>query len=532
MPSTAKDSLLESTTTAGTAKTEKQGSQPSDSVGAEIPITVHASRYSAAAKGAAKLPPVHEETRTVIIFQQGAVVRLSATVTPGELVVLTNNRSGADVICRVTSVKTQPGIQNYVNLEFTQRAVSFWEEPRQSERAHAAENPPLAAVSPGSTPPAPTPITTGYKAPSSPVPQVQPVSRPSVPAAAAKPISAQSLKVSSLADAPEKSREAAEQAPAPPQIPEITPSPAFSNKQPHVLPSRTPRLESFDSVSPRENKGSKNIVLIVTAAVVLLAIGAVGGALFLRWNREAAMTQQPSTAPAQPAAAIPAPVPATPAPAAPIFNASGKSNSVDSGATISTSARNAGPSASLQPVPARLAVETPKVEVRAEEPPQSAPQPVTRPNINLGKISAPSIKTVKVNSVEAPPVLPSDVNALPAGINENVVNTEARNNPVAPPAPPQGAAITGGQFQQPKLISSVAAVYPATAKAARVQGDVIVDALVDATGKVTATKVITGPPLLQQAAINSLRLWNYEPARLNGQPIAIHVRVNITFHLQ
>src|SRR5487761_496313 len=93
MPSTAKDSLFESTTPEGTAKSETQGSQPSDAVGAEVPVTIHASRYSAAAKGAGKLPPVHEETRTVIIFPQGAVVRLAATVTPGELVVLTNNRT-------------------------------------------------------------------------------------------------------------------------------------------------------------------------------------------------------------------------------------------------------------------------------------------------------------------------------------------------------------------------------------------------------------------------------------------------------
>jgi hypothetical protein len=109
-------------------------------------VTIHASRYSAASKGAGKLPPVHEETRTVIIFPQGAVVRLSAMVTPGELVVVTNNRTGADVICRVTSVKTQPGIQNYVNLEFTQRALGFWEEPRQAERSLAKDKASLGVV--------------------------------------------------------------------------------------------------------------------------------------------------------------------------------------------------------------------------------------------------------------------------------------------------------------------------------------------------------------------------------------------------
>src|SRR5207302_1689902 len=109
MPSTAKDSLSEPTTTAGPAKNEVQKSQPGNAAGTEIPVTVHASRYSAASKGSAKLPPVHEETRTVIVLPQGAVVRLSATVAVGELVVLTNKRTGADVICRVTNIKAQPG---------------------------------------------------------------------------------------------------------------------------------------------------------------------------------------------------------------------------------------------------------------------------------------------------------------------------------------------------------------------------------------------------------------------------------------
>ncbi len=128
MPITANDALSAAGTSGNSTKNEALGSQASSATPAEIPVTVHASRYSSASKGTGKLPPVHEDTRTVIIFPQGAVVRLSATFTPGELVVLTNNRTGTDVICRVTSVKTQPGIQNYVHLEFTQRALDFWEE--------------------------------------------------------------------------------------------------------------------------------------------------------------------------------------------------------------------------------------------------------------------------------------------------------------------------------------------------------------------------------------------------------------------
>src|SRR5690242_2618612 len=149
-------------------------SPASSAAGAEIPVTIHASRYSAASKAAGKLPPVHEETRTVIILPQGAVVRLSAMVSPGELVVLTNKRTGADVICRVTSVKTQPGIQNYVHLEFTQRAPDFWEDDSPTGRGTSISKTAVVATPPAEKPPVPTPMPLANRTPSSPVQQGQP----------------------------------------------------------------------------------------------------------------------------------------------------------------------------------------------------------------------------------------------------------------------------------------------------------------------------------------------------------------------
>jgi TonB family protein len=92
--------------------------------------------------------------------------------------------------------------------------------------------------------------------------------------------------------------------------------------------------------------------------------------------------------------------------------------------------------------------------------------------------------------------------------------------------------VKGGQLQQPKLLSSVAAVYPPLARARRVQGEVTIDALIDAAGKVAETNVMSGNALLQQAAIDSLRLRKYQPALLNGQPIPTHINVTIVFHLQ
>jgi TonB family protein len=518
MPSTAKDPLSE----VASALNEAHTSQPPNAASAEIPVTVHASRYSASSKGTGKLPPIHEETRTVIIFPQGAVVRLSATVTPGELVVLTNKRNGADVICRVTSVKTQPGIQNYVHLEFTQRALDYWEDPAANER-NAPSNP--QGLSDLPNPPAPTPIDSAYRTPSSPLQGGQPAEKPSVLATEVISPAASLPKVTPLADEPAGGFEKILGEPDPVHSPvsETSAPPVLVQKQPRIMPSRIPRLQPFE---PIQNKnGSKAIILFAIAAVVLVAMGAVGGAMFLRRDRGISVRQQlPSAPPPSPAPPVALPSQSE----APILNASAKATSVEPSA--SAPAKSAAVETPSRPTPIRAAVEQPKT------PPETAkttevplqPSPVNRSPINVGKISAPNMKASQLNSSAPPPVLPTEGNALPSIITE----ATAHSNALAPAQPAPPPPTKGGQLQQPKLLASVAAVYPPLARARRVQGDVVVDALIDATGKVTATKIITGNPLLQSAAADSVRLWKYQPAHLNGEAIPFHINVTITFHLQ
>src|ERR1700733_7761200 len=80
----------------GTPAAQKSGAKPSsrsDATAVEIPVIVHATRYSPADGDANKaLPPLHEETRTAIVFAEGAVVHLLASIAVGQLVVLTNQK--------------------------------------------------------------------------------------------------------------------------------------------------------------------------------------------------------------------------------------------------------------------------------------------------------------------------------------------------------------------------------------------------------------------------------------------------------
>ena len=87
----------------------------------------------------------------------------------------------------------------------------------------------------------------------------------------------------------------------------------------------------------------------------------------------------------------------------------------------------------------------------------------------------------------------------------------------------------GGQVRPPIKIKEVAPVYPAIAQSARVQGDVVIEATIDQEGKVADARVVKSVPLLDQAALDAVRQWEYQPSLLNGVPTAVVTTVTIKF---
>jgi TonB family protein len=87
----------------------------------------------------------------------------------------------------------------------------------------------------------------------------------------------------------------------------------------------------------------------------------------------------------------------------------------------------------------------------------------------------------------------------------------------------------GGQIKPPLKIKDVKPVYPAIAKSARVAGAVTIEATIGPDGKVIDAKVVRSIPLLDQAALDAVRQWEYTPTLLNGVPVPILVTVTITF---
>ena len=99
----------------------------------------------------------------------------------------------------------------------------------------------------------------------------------------------------------------------------------------------------------------------------------------------------------------------------------------------------------------------------------------------------------------------------------------------SPAAPIEGTLPLGGEVQPARLIRAVLPAYPQLAKSNRVVGDVTLDALIDASGNVRDVSVISGPVFLREAAKAALKQWKYEPARLDGQPTAMHLTVTVKF---
>jgi periplasmic protein TonB len=81
------------------------------------------------------------------------------------------------------------------------------------------------------------------------------------------------------------------------------------------------------------------------------------------------------------------------------------------------------------------------------------------------------------------------------------------------------------------LLAKTLPQYPAIAKAAHIQGIVVLQATISKSGSIQNLRVISGPPMLQQAAMDAVRSWHYKPYLLNGEPVEVETTINVVFNL-
>jgi protein TonB len=133
-----------------------------------------------------------------------------------------------------------------------------------------------------------------------------------------------------------------------------------------------------------------------------------------------------------------------------------------------------------------------------------------------------------------------DASALPTGLIAGVESgppaavDDMRIGSVAlppPPMPTPPVRLRSG-MKAPQRIVTVEPAYPAIARNARIQGVVILEAVLDAKGRVESVRVLRSIPLLDQAAVDAVQQWRFTPALLNNEAVPVVMTVTVNFTLQ
>jgi TonB family protein len=523
--------------------------------------------------------PIREEGRTVIVFDNGAVLRLPTSLPPGQSVILSN--SGRDVVCKVSEGRNLPNVKGYVEVEFLEPVNDFWQVHQDSQ--------PVANVP---TPPPPASPAIAQRSAPAPIP---------VPVAAPREIAAKAPLEKHENSPPAKGPTFEDvpgllSAPHPPAVREPKKEPARSiamaridneltsslNEPAESVPrvaslssnpehaahkSTAPALPDLFAVSTHGpaatgdllNKGllassetgapsgalSRRVPMILGGAVLLLALA--GGAFyFLRPKPETAPTGDPVVASQRSSTEHPA------ANSTPAFPALGSpaSQEPQPGSMASPAAQ---PVAAVAPVAAAVEIPTTpnSSATRKLEKNTSAAQQPERPSVRAEaipslKMSVPSAprRNLSNQTENAPAAEIAPAAGVAGAPSASLLSAAARtSNPPAPPpggslsfpsanpALPMSPASTATTTREAKLISSTRATYPAAAKESHVQGSVAIFASIDPKGNVSEVKALSGPMILRQAAIEAVKQWKYSPALLNGKPAPAEVTINVDFRL-
>jgi len=130
------------------------------------------------------------------------------------------------------------------------------------------------------------------------------------------------------------------------------------------------------------------------------------------------------------------------------------------------------------------------------------------------------------------PIGPVDLGGGPnvMGSQDDPFNGRGTHPDVRQAAPAATQHVSSGVMQG-MLIYKVIPTYPAVAQAIRASGTVVLQATISKTGAIENLRVVEGPAMLRQAAVDAVRQWRYRPYMLNGQPVEVETTVDVQFML-
>jgi TonB family protein len=565
------ENLTKSGSSAVSSESKPNQNSRSNPVCLEVGVTIRSLPGEKDESSPGSAQPPRQEARTVIVFDNGAVLRLANNLPPGQAVILSNPQ-GRDVVCRVANTRTSPNVKGYIEVEFLEPTTDFWgihkpeSQPHLSSAPAAVVTQPKAVTQPQivSAPPpeAPTPIRVEPAAPEVIAPigsapsfeDIAEIVQVSPPPSIKTPEQTPRIPDSKKRDDSTLHTLEAEKSYSPPgtsaPVTELISlsatwdgTPATARK-PSTSDDVLRKFSHTTSGSAASGSSGKMALIVGGTAVILIALGA--GIFFMRRGDSVTPPVTPVAAVVQPATHIPeapvsAPVAGTPvAVDQPVAEQTERASPL-SPAISSTSAIPkekeiaATPTLSVQQTPRRKnddVAATPSTQLSVKQPDTTS---MPRPHAASGlKMNTPTVESRSGRLVDGS--VPNIEDAAVSGAikvpGAGLVSTVS--HPAAPPPPGAflGAGSSAITASEPKLISSTRPAYPQLAKQGNVEGDVVVTADIDATGKVIAARATAGPVYLRQAAVDSVRNWKYEPANLNGKPISAQVSIKIQFRLK
>jgi len=189
------------------------------------------------------------------------------------------------------------------------------------------------------------------------------------------------------------------------------------------------------------------------------------------------------------------------------------------------------------------------VLVAPPPPPPPPPPPAATPVVRVkqvqtdivnGQLRTPTKIPEKVKIIkeeEAPPpmaavagVVGGVPGGMPGGQMGGVIGGIVSSTPVPKMATPAKIKVSQG-VAAGNLIHEVKPSYPPIAKAARVQGQVVLQATISKGGQIENLRVVNGHPMLVQAALDAVKQWRYKPYMLNGEPVEVETQITVNFTL-
>jgi periplasmic protein TonB len=179
----------------------------------------------------------------------------------------------------------------------------------------------------------------------------------------------------------------------------------------------------------------------------------------------------------------------------------------------------------------------------------AAPQPETPQPVQIRSAAPHNFSELNDGRITAPPSIPTIIRYVDPGeqpfAGPNIAIDSGNGIPggdgipfgkgqtvtiVRPPAP--ATVHLPSKFVEGFLIYKNVPQYPVIAKTAGQQGTVVLQATISKSGTIENLQVISGPPMLQQAAIDAVKTWRYRPYLLNEQPVEVETTVSVIFKLE